>query len=320
MPLVSIVIPCFNAARWIGETIESALSQDFRDLEVVVVDDGSTDDSAKIIRQFGGRVTFVPQPNRGPCAARNNGLRSAAGTLIQFLDADDLLHQRRIALMLEALQAYPDAPFAGAGYRIFESAVVPGEDIVACPLDRKGAGVRADALTANYLPATGLFKRSFLESVGPWNEQLTRWVDFEYHARIAVLTERPFPYVDLPLYGYRQHDGPRISTHNKAHTNLDGARTSLEEARRQLESRGPLGEREKQWLFPSYVQLARGYAKGGDGARFAKMLRAAASLSPRRAFRIKAVAAQLAAAAFGVRVASQLIERALAPPAGARNG
>lgn len=320
MPLVSIVIPCFNAARWIGETIESALSQDFRDLEVVVVDDGSTDDSAKISRGFGDRITFVAQPNRGPCAARNNGLRSASGTLIQFLDADDLLHRRRISLMLDALRRQPDADFVGGGYRIFESGAVPSREIVACPLDRNEAELRSNVLTANYLPATGFFKRSFLEAVGPWNEQLARWVDFEYHARIAARTQRPFPYVDLPLYGYRQHDGPRISTHNKAHTNLDGALTSLNEARRQLESRGALGEREKQWLFPSYVQLARGYAKGGDGARFAEMLRAAARLSPRRAFRLKAAAAQFAAAAFGVRVASQLIERALAPPAGARNG
>jgi hypothetical protein len=108
-PLVSIVIPCFNAAHLVGEAIESALCQDGPDSEVIVIDDGSTDESLSVIRSYGERVRWESGPNRGACAARNRGLAMAKGEWIQFLDADDLLLPGKLAIQFpHALASAPD--------------------------------------------------------------------------------------------------------------------------------------------------------------------------------------------------------------------
>src|SRR4051794_29328844 len=89
--LVSVVIPCYNSVRFIGATLKSAFGQTYPHLEIIVVDDGSTDGSADLIRSFGGRLRVEFGPNRGASAARNRGTTLANGEFIQYLDADDLL-------------------------------------------------------------------------------------------------------------------------------------------------------------------------------------------------------------------------------------
>src|SRR5437762_1494315 len=95
-PLVSIVIPCFNARRWIGQAIESSLAQTWREKEVVVMDDGSTDGSLEVIQSFGDRIRWETRPNRGGNAARNRLLELARGDWLQYLDADDYLLPEKI--------------------------------------------------------------------------------------------------------------------------------------------------------------------------------------------------------------------------------
>jgi len=99
-PTVSVVIPAYNAERYIGETLESVLAQTYRDFEVVVVDDGSTDGTREIVRGYGEPVRLVEQPNSGPAAARNRGVREARGEFIAFIDADDLWLPEKLALQV----------------------------------------------------------------------------------------------------------------------------------------------------------------------------------------------------------------------------
>jgi len=89
--LVSIIIPCYNAEKYISESIESAINQTYKNCEVIVINDGSTDSSLQIIKNYHARVEIIDQPNQGGCAARNRGINSAKGEYIQFLDADDIL-------------------------------------------------------------------------------------------------------------------------------------------------------------------------------------------------------------------------------------
>ena len=98
--IVSVIIPCYNAERYVGEAIQSALDQTYPHKEVIVIDDGSTDCSLDVIKSFGISVRWKSGPNRGGCVARNRGLELAKGDLIQFHDADDLLHPEKLAVQV----------------------------------------------------------------------------------------------------------------------------------------------------------------------------------------------------------------------------
>ena len=108
-PLVSVLIPCYNAGRWIGETLESVLAQTWANMEIIVVNDGSTDDSRSILDDYLSRgVNVIDQPNRGQTAALNRCLSAAHGEFIQYLDADDLLASDKIELQMLRLVDKPD--------------------------------------------------------------------------------------------------------------------------------------------------------------------------------------------------------------------
>ena len=94
--LISCVIPVFNGERYLGEALESVLAQSYQPLEVIVVDDGSTDETAEVARRYGERVRYVWQPNAGETAARNLGLTAAHGEFIAFLDADDVWDSEKL--------------------------------------------------------------------------------------------------------------------------------------------------------------------------------------------------------------------------------
>src|SRR5271165_3187575 len=104
-PLVSVIIPVYNSEKYLAESIESAIGQTWSSKEIIVVDDGSTDNSFEIARKFAGRpeVKVVTQENRGAAAARNAGLKEAKGEFIQFLDADDLLSADKIESQMKLL-------------------------------------------------------------------------------------------------------------------------------------------------------------------------------------------------------------------------
>ena len=103
--IVSIIIPCYNGDKTLRETIESVLAQTYKAREIIVIDDGSTDSSAQLIRSFGSQIKAEFNPNRGASAARNRGTELAQGEFIQYLDADDLLAPDALERRVAALQA-----------------------------------------------------------------------------------------------------------------------------------------------------------------------------------------------------------------------
>ena len=101
---VSVIIPCYNAERWLSEAIDSCLAQSYQPVEVIVVDDGSTDDSLKIIKSYGDLITYRTGPNKGGNYARNLGFSLSKGSYIQFLDADDYLRPRKLEKQIQYLE------------------------------------------------------------------------------------------------------------------------------------------------------------------------------------------------------------------------
>ena len=112
MPLVSIIIPSYNRAGLVGDAIRSALAQTYRDCEVIVADDGSSDDTPAVVRAFGDAVRYDWQPNGGVEAARNRGAALACGSYLCFLDSDDMLRPHALAQLVALLDAHPEAGMA----------------------------------------------------------------------------------------------------------------------------------------------------------------------------------------------------------------
>lgn len=106
--MVSIIIPCFNAEDFVADAIDSCLAQSYPNTEIIVVDDGSTDASIDRIRQYGNKLHLIQLQHAGACVARNTGLQHAAGSLIQFLDADDKLAPDKLAIQVAFLQSHPE--------------------------------------------------------------------------------------------------------------------------------------------------------------------------------------------------------------------
>src|SRR5690606_28366702 len=104
---VSVIIPVYNGERYLAEAVHSILAQTVPTLEIIVVDDGSTDGTARVAQRFGDAVCYVYQPNRGPAAARNRGLERARGEIVAFLDADDLWREGKLACQCARLEADP---------------------------------------------------------------------------------------------------------------------------------------------------------------------------------------------------------------------
>jgi glycosyltransferase involved in cell wall biosynthesis len=194
VPLVSIVIPCYNAAPWLRDTLKSALAQTWADKEILVVDDGSTDESVTIARSFVPQgISVTVQPNRGASAARNHGLRLARGEFIQFLDADDLLTPDKITAQMDLLRTARNDAVATCRWARFtddpaKAAYFDSE--VFCDLDPRDYLISHTARLGTMHPAAWLVPRAVADRAGPWDESLSLNDDGEYFARVALAASR----------------------------------------------------------------------------------------------------------------------------------
>lgn len=173
-PLVSVVIPVYNGERFLAEALTSVFVQTYRPIEVIVVDDGSTDRSAEIAASF-GEVTLVRQLNSGVSTARNTGIARAQGEFLAFLDADDIWLERKIELQVRYLGDHPEFAYAISHYSNFIHRGVP-----APPWFRPD---RLDAPELGYVPSSWLVRRSTLDAVGPFNPDYRNAEDMDWIAR-----------------------------------------------------------------------------------------------------------------------------------------
>jgi glycosyltransferase involved in cell wall biosynthesis len=214
-PLVSILVPAYNAEKWLKQTLDSALGQTWRNKEVIVVDDGSSDATSEIARAYQcGAVKTVRQENAGACAARNTALKHAQGDYIQWLDADDLLHPEKISLQLQRAQQENDdrilysSAFGTFYYRWRKARFSPNsvwQDLLPAEWFLQKFGNDA------YLfPAVWLVSRKLTDRAGAWDERLTLDDDGEYFGRI-IAASKAVNFVRESRSFYRQVNPNSIS-------------------------------------------------------------------------------------------------------------
>lgn len=206
-PLVSILIPCYNADRWIAQAIESALGQTWSSKEVIVVDDGSTDGSLEIIQRFGDSIRWETGPNGGGNVARNRLLRLAQGRWLQYLDADDYLLPEKIERQMYSINQCGSVDVVyGTTYGCYDST---GEKwlITADPkLDVYGHFIQWAGLTTNSL----LLRKSTVTAVGGWDESAAYCQERELLLRL-LLNEAHFIFLNEPGAVYRFDNSASIS-------------------------------------------------------------------------------------------------------------
>ena len=199
--LVSVVIPCHNQARFLGEAIESALAQSYPHLEVVVVDDGSTDNTQEVAARYPG-VRCVRQENRGLAGARNAGIRRTNGSHLVFLDADDRLLPGALGAGLRALEGHPECAFAAGRCRFvaFDGSPLPTP---AQPSVREDHYLALLSYNHIWITATVVFRRAALEAVGVFDGSVGPSADYDLYLRIA--RDHPVRCHDGVVAEYRRH-------------------------------------------------------------------------------------------------------------------
>lgn len=182
-PLVSCIVPVYNGARFIAEAIASILAQDWRPIEVIVVDDGSTDTTPEILAGFGAPVRVIRQDNAGPVVARNRGIAAATGEFLSFLDADDTWVPGKLGRQVGFLLAEPALGFCVGQVQNF------WEDEVADEGERLGDSVRARPI-AGYVTGTLVVRREVAGRVGPFDVSLAHGDSADWFQRAAQLGVR----------------------------------------------------------------------------------------------------------------------------------
>ncbi len=193
---VSVVIPTFNRAACVGEAIESVLAQTFRDYEIIVVDDGSTDDTAAVLAKCAQRIRVLRQQNRGASLARNAGISAALGDWIAFLDSDDLWGRNRLAVQMgdlaehaEVVAHLVDAVITGYPQGDVSVFAMRGyAEEYSRPSLRKRPLL--EVLKVQFFTSAWLVRRSVVERIGPFRPQLRTFEDFDLLSRLAL--EGPF--------------------------------------------------------------------------------------------------------------------------------
>lgn len=247
IPLVSVVVASYNAAKTLAETVECVLRQTYPSVELVVVDDGSTDDTQEILKRYSSRVRIVAKSNGGLASARNAGCKAAQGTYVALLDADDLCMPNRISVQAAFMEQHPDVLLCCSDFSAFNASGIVAESYIARYYSRvdetpggiagiysrqKDISVDGEKLSTysgqvyehmaagNFIhPPTVFFRRSALEKCGFWDESIVNACDVDWLVRMTRIGQ--VGYIDRPLLQYRLSESQMSGSQQRIRKTLD---------------------------------------------------------------------------------------------------
>jgi glycosyltransferase involved in cell wall biosynthesis len=272
---VSVIIPTHNRAHIIPQTIDSVLAQTFRDVEIIVIDDGSTDDTPAVLQhRYGEKITCIRIQNSGLPAARNTGIRAARGRYIAFIDDDDVWVQDKLALQTALMCANQSLGMVYCGCYIMDA----DGTVISETRPLKRGALFEDLLRSNdivgsasaVLVASGVFSRA-----GCFDETLVACEDWDLWIRIA--RDYPIDFVDQPLVKLRRH--PNTMQHNLL--NMERATFAVLDKYWTARVGEPVPNGKKNLVYGTHcVNFAWKYFSAGDLRSFKKLLRQALEYQP----------------------------------------
>jgi glycosyltransferase involved in cell wall biosynthesis len=203
---ISVIIPVKNRATLLAITLDNILGQSLRPYEIIVVDDGSTDEIEQVINKFKTQVIFTQSNGKGPGGARNVGLKIATGNVIQFFDSDDLMTTNKLQVQSEVLQSQKADFVYGPNVKaVLDNGVWKQADVIMqyYPLPNRHL---ADMVMEGWCAITqsAMFTRDLVDEVGPWREDLMTHEDYEYWFRVGKIAKK-FCHENESCVIYRQH-------------------------------------------------------------------------------------------------------------------
>lgn len=257
LPLVSVVIATYNMAKYLGEAVESVLSQTYTNVEIIIVDDGSTDDTSALVTRWANdrRVRCIRQRNLGQSRAKNQGISLAAGEYVAFLDADDRWTPRKLEQQIVLFNEHPDVAVVYSDKQLIDEygdKLKGGE--AKCPQGR----ITSDLLVDNYVNfGSAVVRREVLEEFGGFDETLPMSIDYDLWLRISTVYE--FRCVEEPLLEYRIWSGQMS---HKTLERSDCVLAILDKLELQnspvISAKSLAGARSSTYVTRAYGQLAAG--------------------------------------------------------------
>lgn len=204
-PLVSVIIPNYNYAHYVTQAVDSVLAQTYPQVEIIVIDDGSTDDSEPILRSYGDKLKWIRQQNQGVSAARNLGVRESKGELIAFLDADDVWLPTKLEKQVARILAEPKLGLVHCGVEQIKSDDTQlGTEVDGLEGWVSTAMLQFQRTVIIAAGSTAVVSRAVFEAVGGFDTRLSTSADWDFCYRAAVY--RQVGFVPEPLVKYRIHD------------------------------------------------------------------------------------------------------------------
>ncbi len=258
-PMVSVVIPVYNDEQYIYESVESALNQDYENLEVIVVDDGSSDFTPKILQKFGERIHCIRQENSGTAAALNKGIQNANGQLIAWLSSDDLFLPKKIKHQVDKFIENPSLALVYTDWIMIDS---QGEEVkvVHCPCPPAERFV-IEIFKENFINGSSvIIRRECFEKVGYFDQTLSADSDGDMWFRMLKYGCR-LGHVSIPLIKYRWHSGNLSHRYKLAESCKDRVRLKALQAFSPYELFVDSGDCKKNAFDSAYEQLALMFAR-----------------------------------------------------------
>lgn len=265
---VSVIIPAYNSAAFIAETIRSVLAQTYDNVEIIVVDDGSTDATLDVLSEFGEQITVLTKSNGGPASARNLAIRNSTGAYIAFLDADDLWMPEKLMEQVAFLESHPEVGMTYSEALMFVEPFeeASGEKQIRGKIGFTGETSFCHLLLGDHIPnSTVLMRRNCVETIGWLNESraLVAVEDYEYWLRLA----RAFPIraIAKPMAYYRVHAHNLMGEGDDIEKSLRLPMRALEEIERLFPDCWRECEMEKDVLFARLtIRAGFAYKQRGD--------------------------------------------------------
>lgn len=206
MKTVDVIIPLYNGARWIRETLDSALGQSHKPNKIIVVDDGSTDDSKEIVSSYRrADVVLLQNSKKGPSHARNLAVERSDSEFVAFLDQDDLWHPDHLKLLIEALEQYPRAPAAISQFALFQDGAAPVFSLSNRSREVTDPWKTYPSISTLHTTSAILYRSGAVREAGGWSPDHQGNGDYYLFLKVAV--ENPVVRVKARTFAYRQHPG-----------------------------------------------------------------------------------------------------------------